>query len=359
MVLAIVFIMVLTPLVWVLINIGMSETVGSSKNVDILRAYYLAASGAEWMYARLKTMETKTVTWPQATQTGDVTINGVRVGTYTVSADALSSNIFAIVSEGRVTDAAGTVLSRASLHVKYRFTSSSDLVGLPLGASGDMQLYGSSIFGFKSWVRVEGPVWAGGGFDINDYVKITGEAAGNQTIPQVSFWLGARFDTNNDSVYAADLNSDGIVTWAEAEAQGTAYEEAFNNDDIYNHDGVNPATNVIDNNDAMYYYYTTYLNNLMGLQIGPGEANYYSGDLALYPGSVSDSVQVIFATGNIDITLNDQDWADGAMDHTIIAMNDITKSSPPTARTTGLRWLPEETSIQEGSVRLAGSGGNL
>ena len=313
---------VLIVVATVIINIGCSEIAHTRAANDLTSASYVATSGAELLYARLKSMEGQTVSWPQALS-GSVTTHssgGTVLGTYNAQAKTVTSNVFGIASTGIVNGKTATVT------VTYGFDSPFTS-GYPIDSMGDIALTGTRWTKFRSWVRAEGPIAAGGEITTNDFVQISGDQIEDQPFSTPSFWLGAQFDTNNDTYFAVDTNNDGVVTREEAIAQGK--EGAFNDDNKYDTDD-----DEISDKDAFYYYYTWYLNQAANnklnedLSIGAGESRHYSGDQEFDPSSVPQSTPIIFVDGNVDILFNDTEWWGANVNHTIIAMGDITIVQP-------------------------------
>src|SRR3989338_3053957 len=85
---------------WAVVNIGCSEILQARMRNDLISAYYIAAAGAEKMYATLRTQNT--VNWPVSLVQTDVSQNGSNVGYFTTSANIISGDEFCIVSNGVV-----------------------------------------------------------------------------------------------------------------------------------------------------------------------------------------------------------------------------------------------------------------
>jgi hypothetical protein len=209
--------------------------------------------------------------------------------------------------------------------VKYGFDSPFNN-GFPLGCLGPMSLTGTkeSKKGMRSWVRAEGPLISGSSITTNDFTQISGELMENQPVSAPSFWLGDKYDTNNDGSFIGDTNGDGAVNSSDVPK---GQEAVFAADDI-NNDGV------IDEKDAFTYYYTVFLNNPannslgVALEIGQGEAHYYSSSQNFDPWSVPEGTPAIFVDGNVDILFNDTAWWGGSSNHTIIATGDVNIIQP-------------------------------
>ncbi len=329
---------------WLVVNLGCSEILQTKHANDIAQASYAAASGAELMYAHLKSHEGQTVTWPHSL-TGPVQTRvsgGTAVGSFTAVANTVTSNVFGIVSEGTVNG------RKAKVAVRYGFDSPFTN-GYPIGCLGPMDLKGTKWGALRSWVRVEGPLSSGSTITTNNVVTVSGELLENQSIAAASFWLGETYDTNNDGQYITDVNGDGSVTVLDV-AEGQ--EAAFAADDI-------TADSIIDDKDAFVYYYTSYLNQPSNnklnqpLGIAPGEVNYYSGDQTFDPTSVPAGTPIIFVDGNVNILFSDIDWWGADINHTIIATGDITITQPTNGAKDTLT-LVSYGDVNTGGVRAFG-----
>lgn len=298
---------------WAIVNIGLGEILQSRVRNDFQSAFYIASAGAEYMYATLKA--SSVVTWAQ-TVSGTLTVGGTAIGTFSATANTVSSNEFCIVSTGTVSGRSETVI------VKYGF-SANFTGGVPLGSIGDMTLEGASQ---PAKLKIEGPAMSNGEIEQIGAVTIANGAMEHQHLQVPNFWTGATFDTNNDGSFAVDSDWDGVVTREEAIAQNM--EPAFNQDNVVNDDRVSDK-------DAFYYYYTTYLNNAANnglgqdLGIGQGGTYYYSSDQSFNVNSVPNSVPIIFVNGNAAINQNDQNWqGSDVLNHTIVVMGDLNITQP-------------------------------
>ncbi len=323
---------------WAIVNLGCGEILQTRGRNDMVAAQYVAIAGAELMYAKLKSQEGRTITWPQTiSQTSVKTLptGGTTVGTFTAIANTISSSVFGIISEGIVNG------RHAKVTVKYGM-SSPFTNGYPMGAGGSMSLAGNKWFLFRSWVRAEGPIAAGGGITSNNYVQVSGDRLEHQTFETPSFWykwnassqqwegksvvtnaggsiIGG--DVNGDGQYIADTNGDGAITVEDCQAD-PAKIAIFNADNTYSSDGQ------VNDKDAFYTYYTSELNAKENLQIGPGQAYYYTGDQNFGPSSVPAGTQAIFVNGKTNILFSDTQWWGVACNHVVISMDDIAITQP-------------------------------
>lgn len=350
-VLVVAFLIVLVLMAGVIVSMGGGEILQTRLTNDTASAYYVAVSGAEIMYANLKSKEGQTVSWPQSIASGEVrtrSSGGQLIGTFSVTANTSAHDIFGIVSEGTVNGHKARVVAR------YGFDSSFTN-GYPLGNLGPMTLAGAGLQGVRSWVRAEGPLASASTIKTNSYVQVSGDVLQNQSFTAPTFWLGTTFDTNNDHSYIADTNGDGAVNSTDIlEGQETVFAA----------DDVNSDT-VIDDKDAFTYYYTIYLNNPAnnslgtGLGIGPGEANYYSGSQSFNPWSVPGGTPIIFVDGNVDISFYDTKWWGGSSKHTIVSTGDINIVQPTNGSDDTLT-LVSYGDVNTGGVRaFAGVRGNI
>lgn len=304
----------------VIVSIGCSELMATRVRNDLLvSAYYVAISGAELMYSDLKTKST--VTW-DPTASGNITVGSTTIGSYSATATrTITGEEFCIVSTGTVNNHTATAT------VKYGYRASDiNLEGpIPFGSRGDIILTGASN---PSQLIMDGPVLSNSTVTTNPHVTVANGTVDGASLPEITFWVGTEFDTNNDGNYVTDTNSDGTVTRAEAIAQEK--ESVFNADNAYN-----PSDNEIIGKDAFYYYYTTYLdaaaNNKLGqdLAISSGETYHYTVDQFFDQGDIANSVPIIFVDGNVTITNNDQNWqGSDTLSHTIVATGTISITQP-------------------------------
>lgn len=323
-IIVIAFLTVLILLAWVVVDIGCGEILHTKTRNDSLSAYYAAIAGAEMMYAHLNTSHVNLpYTLPGPGILATRSSGGQTVGTFTVSAGAITTDILEIVSEGTV----GGHKARAT--VKYKFAPSY-LNGAPIGCLGPMTMSGRKWWILTSWVRSNSDLVTGGTLTKNDYVQIAGTISQNQPIETPHFWWKydaasdcwsqkATYDTLGTGVYITDVNGDGNVTIADALGDA-AGEAIFRTNDI-NSDGE------VNDKDAFVSYYTVELNK-KNLGLAPGEAGYYEGNQAFGPGDVPSGKIIIFVNGDVNILFNDQNWSKGACDHTIVSTGDITIIQP-------------------------------
>lgn len=315
------FLAVLILIAWVIVNLGCGEIIQTKVNNDMVGVYYAAKTGAEMMFLNLRSKSAQDLTWAQLFQpisgnvqiplTGGGTLN---VGTYSANAGLIDGDEFGIISTGTVNGHSSKSI------VKYFYTLNLKSA-IPIGSIAPMELYGRRWLFFRSWVRAEGPLESGSTITKNEYVQVSGEIKENQIFSPISFWLGAVNDTNNDGAYLTDTNADTQITVDDAGGDPEKIA-IFNADNAYSSDGL------VSDKDAFYYYYTTYLNSAYSLGIGPGEANYYSGDQTFDPTSVPAGTPIIFIDGNVNITFSDTAWWGSDVDHTIVSMSDITIVQP-------------------------------
>lgn len=349
-ILVIAFLTILILVASVIVNIGCSEILQTRARNDSLAASYVAIAGAEMMYANLKNKTT--ILWPQII-TSSVTTRysgGQTVGTFTATANTISSDILGIVSEANVNG------HRFSKSVKYKF-SSPYTNGFPVGSAGPMEIYGQRLLVFRSWVRVEGPIASGSTITTNNYVQMKGDQSilENQNIQASSFWW--KYDVDSDSwtekstydtlgtgVYVTDQTADSRVTIEDALGD-PAQEAIFRTNDI-NSDGE------VNDKDAFTAFYTVELNK-KNLGLAEGQANHFNGDQLLGPGDVPQGRTIIFVNGNVDILFNDQNWSQYACDHTIVATGNITIVQPTNGSDDRLT-LVSYGDIDTGGVRAFG-----
>ncbi|MBN2453275.1 MAG: hypothetical protein JXB40_03325 [Candidatus Omnitrophica bacterium] len=313
---------------WVVVGLGCGEILQTRNRNDTVSAYYAAVAGAEFLYARLKSVEGQIVSWPQTLAETDVRTlpsGGTTVGTVSAVANTVAANIFGIASEGVVNG------RRATVVVKYGmdnpFTN-----GYPLGSAGSMTLTGNRWLIFRSWVRAEGPIASGGSITSNNYVQVSGATLPNQPFAPPSFWYkwdsaSSQWisklvgDTDGNGIYLTDVNHDGKVTIEDAGGDEDM-ENIFALDNTYSSDSE------INDKDAFYTYYTHELNEKENLQIGEGQSNHYNGNQNFGPSSIASGTRAIFVDGETDILFNNTQWWAAASNHTIISMGDITILQP-------------------------------
>lgn len=315
------FLAVILLIAWAVVNIGCGEIIQTRLRNDLVAAHYVATAGAEKVYATLRSQST--VIWGQP-MTGSLTLpNGV-AGAFTATAQTLSAEEFCIVSDGVVNG------RKARAVVKYGFVSNFT-GGAPLASIGQMSLTGATN---PAKLKIEGPAMSNQpSITVEGAVTVTEGTYPNAALLVPTFWCDAdqnpkiTFDTNNDLDFAVDIDGDGVVTRNEAITQGK--EAAFNADNSYavdngDADELKNDYNRISDHDAFYRYYTVDLNEKYGLEIGPGQSNYYTGDQAFDEGDVATSVKVIFVDGNVAIDKNDQEWQGNAtLGHTVAAMGSV------------------------------------
>ena len=357
-IIVIAFLAVLILIALVIANLGCGEILQVRLKNDLEAAHYVAISGAEFMYANLKSKEGQTVTWPQAlsgtVKTKDT--GGVTVGTFTATANTVQSEVFGIYCEGTVNG------HKSRVTVKYGF-GSSYTNGVPLGSIGPMVLQGTRLGGLRSWVRAEGPLESNSTIATNEFVKVSGEMLENQSFVPPHFWWKYNpssgswtekilYDTNGDGSRLTDVNGDSSVTVDDA--LGDPERIA-----IFNADNTYTSDSAINDKDAFYTYYTYELDTAENLSLAPGESSYYSGTQTFGPGSVPTGTSIIFVDGDVDITYNDQDWSDGTRDHTIVSVSDITITQPTNGSDDRLT-LVAYGDVSTGGVRaFGGSRGNI
>ena len=278
-VIVVAFLAVLSLIGWVIVNIGCGEIMGTTTYNNTTSAYYIAVAGAEFTYSTMKSLSI--VTWP-LTQNGTLSAGGTQIGSYSVSAQQISSSEFLIVSEGSVNG------RKSKVTVRYGY-SSDPTIGVPLASIGAMAISGASN---SSKVSIQGPVISSSTITTNTNVNITGGTYQNTALSTPSFWL-----------------------------TGTS--------DVYPSPSGNGTT---DDDDAFYYYYTTYLNGnppsgySAPLGIGEGQSGYYSGNQTFEPDDINEAGAIIFVDGNVTITKESNRWISGV--HTIVATGNITIYQP-------------------------------
>lgn len=354
-VIVIAFLTILLLVAWVVIDIGCGEVLQTRMQNDSLSAYYVAQAGTEMMYARLRNRPNEL---PPQTLTGSVATRfagGQTVGTFTARADLISTDLLGITSEGTVRGHKSKVSAKYKIIPHYTN-------GAPVGSVGPMTLYGQRLLGFRSWVRVDGPITSGSTITTNNYVQVRrGDILENQSLVAPSFWMKydadsdtwsqkATYDTFGTGSYITDVNQDGTVTIADAGGD-PANEAIFRTNDI-NSDGE------VNDKDAFITYYTVELNK-QALGLGNGESNHYEGDQAFGPGDVPQGRTIIFVNGNVNIGFNDQNWSGYACDHTIAATGDIMIVQPTNGSDDRLT-LVAYGDVNTGGVRaFGGVRGNL
>ena len=311
---------VLMLMAWAIIDFGCGEILNTKMRSDLVSAYYVAGSGAEYMYAQLATQDA--VYWNPTFNGTLITPDNVVLGTYTATAiPNFATNTFYIVATGVVNT------HRATVIVSYGFLENYH-GPVAVGSGGPMVLTGASQ---AAQIKMDGPAMSNSTITSNGDVNISNGSFSNivPPLPTPTFWTGQKFDTNNDGSFAVDTNSDGVVTRAEALAQGK--EAAFDADNVYQ-----PSRNQIDDKTAFYHYYTTYLNDPANnkyhqdLGITPGGSYHYTGNQSFKPGDIPANVHIIFVDGNVTIDQNDQEWKGGgtALAHTIIATGTLSITQP-------------------------------
>lgn len=314
----------------VIVAISCSELLATRVRNDLLvSAYYVAISGCERMYAHQKTL-----TSLSTPISGTILVGSNTIGTYSAIVHDAGSNEFYIVSTGIVNGHTAT----ATVKLGYLTDYSGPLA---VGAYGAVTLNGSST---EAKIKMEGPVASStttptllGRTDISG----DPQTISNTGTPKVEFWLPddlnnniypkTNRDTNADNNYLTDVYppvseehpvaGDGKITIEDAEGD-PAKIEIFNNDNSYPSSEGGDAE--INEKDAFFYYYTTYLNNSANLNIGVGESSYYSGDQTFGTSSIPDSVPIIFVNGNCTITGNDG----ATTDHTVVMTGNLTLTQP-------------------------------
>ena len=344
------FLAVLLIVTVLIVNIGCGEILQTNAAKNSTKALYTAITGADMLYSKLKSKEGGIVTWPQ-TDSGTVyatATGGENMGSYSATANTVTTNVFGIVSTGTYNGKTSRVT------VRYGFDSPYTN-GYPIGCIGSMTLSGQKWLVLRSWVRAEGPLASGQTVSTNNFVKVSGDILENQTFTAPSFWLGLVGDTNNDASFVSDVDGDGNITTADIAA---GQEDIFNADDV-NDDGI------VNDADAFIHYYTVFLdnaaNNSLGQDLGisPGETAYYNGDQAFDPWSVPAGTPIIFVNGNVDIAFSDTAWWGGDTTHTIVATGNINIVQPTNGSNDTLALIAYG-SVNTGGIRaFGGVRGNL
>lgn len=327
-IIVIAFLAVLILIAWVIVNLGCGEIIQTRAANDMASAYYVARSGAEIMYASLKSREGQTIVWPQSIPSSNSYVKtrdsgGLTIGQFAVTADTSANDVFGIASSGTVNGHT----SRVS--VLYGFDSPFTN-GYPVGCMGSMNMAGSKWFIFRSWVRAEGPLASGGTITTNNFVQVSGALLQNQSFVTPSFWKKydagtgvwsdkLTYDSDGDGTRLTDTNGDGTLTVADA-GTDVGLQQEFTQDDA-NHDGV------ISDADGFYSYYTTELNK-QGLNIGEGQSKYYSGSQTFGPWSVPAGTPIIFVNGDVNILYNSTAWWGSSGGHTIVSTGNVTITQP-------------------------------
>lgn len=341
------FLSIIALSAWAIINIGCGEMAQTKIGSDLASAYYAALSGAELVYAQLKSSEGTTITWPVILSgTIGTGYGGSIVGSYTAKADKIVTNeIFGIVSEGTVNG------RKATVTVKYYYDAQ-ETYAAPLATGGDITLAGHNDPDNPkkhNFVNVEGPLECNGAVNEGENVNITGEVKDDQDIAPCSFWLHEEFDTKGlnagkdpaSKIIIPHDEEHDYITRAEAVAYETARPgalEFFDANNVYKTTAQD--TERLDDKDAFFYYYTSYLdqNNTAGaggtalhLQISPGETNYYAykeGGWDFQPGSVPEGTPIIFVDGSVDVKHADVRWNGDDYNHTIVSTGNINFEQP-------------------------------
>jgi hypothetical protein len=288
-----------------IVGIGCGELLATRVRNDLLvSAYYVAISGAERMYAFLKTRDT--VAW-DPTMTGNVSVGGNTIGAYSVRATKLDEDEFCIVSVGTVNNHSATAT------VQYGYLASFQ-GPVPIASMGAMSLTGASQ---PAKLIIEGPAMSNGAVTTNGVVTISNGSVNMAGLPAADFWLPN---------YGVDTNGDNAVSLQEAQGQGA--ETEFRVADAN-------ADDVVTEKEAFVYYYTSFLNDPANnrlsstLNIGQGQPYRYSGDQVFNKGDIPKTVPIIFVDGNVTINYNDQDWTgSGTLNHTIVASGTINITQP-------------------------------
>ena len=285
-----------------IVTIGCGELMATRVRNDMLvSAYYVAISGCELKYADIKSSAQPKWGTPI---TGSVAVGSSIIGTYSATATDLGSDTFAIVSTGTVNGRTANVVVKLGYSVDYNGP-------LAMGAYGAVRLISGST---PANIKAEGPV-ASSTTEVytQGKVAISGDPdiINNSLIPKVSFWpAGMVGDADRNGTIYSDSDSSNSITPGELAA---GQEEAFASDDVYPPGSPN---GVVDEKDALYYYYKTYLNY-------PGTL-YYTGNQSFDSNDIDDSVPMIFVDG--DCTITDNDGA--TEDHTVVVTGNLTLHQP-------------------------------
>ncbi|MCX5665514.1 MAG: type II secretion system protein [Candidatus Omnitrophica bacterium] len=344
-----------------LINIGTSEMGQARRDTDHMNAYCGAVSGAERLYAHLKSQRNQNIDWANQVSSGTVTAAGKTLATYNAAAYPISYNsaaktgVLGIISTG----ISGGATSRIT--VKYGYTATS-IGPAPVSSAGNIVLTGHLDDSNKknpksSSVYIEGPLLAGPGgtVTINGPTNLVTVNGGSQNnvggISDLSFWLNEPFNTKGTSYVFSDADASGnplgYVTKAMAEAQAGTTDKTDSKLATFYTNDINGDL-VIDEKDAFIYYYTQYLDQANNLDIAPGEINYFSP--VTTPASFKDHInvhgkrvklldidtssqlnkravpkgtEIIFVDGDLFINKTDTKWKGGAFTHTIVCTGNV------------------------------------
>lgn len=332
--LAAIFLIIIT----VLINLSCAEIIQANIRNNSIRSYYVAAAGAERMYARLKNIQATggIVTWPVSPSNLTnvaLQVGGSTIGTFTTTANLTGqTEEFAIISTGKVNGRSSTTT------VKYGYTDTYTN-GVPVGSMGAMNFAGDRWWFLTSRVYVDGPVESSSTItpsasspNSSPYVQFNGDVVPNKSdLANPSFWYkydsGTNswstkqvYDTNGNGEHLTDTTGKGYVDASDA-AGDPVKLAIFQADDI-NSDGK------VDTKDAFVSYYTVELNSQYNLGINQGGPNYYSGDHTFGPYNVPSGTSVIFVDGDANIVFNAQKWWGNSADLTVISTSDITIVQP-------------------------------
>jgi hypothetical protein len=332
--LAATFLLIITAL----INLSYSEIIQAKNRNNAIQSYYVAAAGAERMYARLKNIQATggTVTWPispSSLNNAAVQVGGSTVGTFTATANITGqTDEFMIISTGAVNGRSSTVT------VKYGYTDTYTN-GIPIGSMGAMNFAGNKWWFLTSRVYADGPIESASNItpsvscpNSSPYVQFNGDVTpNNSNLSNPSYWYKYDsatnswsqkqvYDTNGNGQHLTDTTNKGYVDISDA--GGNADKIAIFNADDINSDGR------IDTKDAFISYYTVELNSQYNLGINKGGPNYYSGEHTFGPYNVPTGTSVIFVDGDANIIFNAQKWWGNKADLTVVSTNDITIVQP-------------------------------
>lgn len=330
-----------------IINMGCGEAIQVRAQNDYISAGYMAAAGAERMYAiianrwqSISTEEWTTLTLPWT----NMIVDGVTAGRYKADAyRADNPREFYIAATGEVNNRSITVTTKYGYMVDYSN-------GIPLSSVGSISLLGHKVLFWKFMVNADGPVNSAssiipnGNADpayspTNRYVQYTGAVNQNTSVTTPSFWLHSRFDTTGTGVTIPHSNPD-YITLEEATARETVAPgalAAFNANNVYTKTAGDADR--IDDKDGFYYYYTEYLdkaeNNSTGTDLGIGfdasgdpEENHLTTDITYGPFSVESGQKIVFVDGDVNVLFNAQQFWNNSSDLTIVSMEDINIIQP-------------------------------
>ncbi len=374
-----------------MLTMGTSEIRQSKADNDRTIAYYAAASGAERMYAHLKSQINGVVDLNSQAVTGDVTMGSTKVASYSATASSISSALGINNGVLGISSIATVNGYKSRVTVKYGYSASS-FGPAPLASIGNVTLTGHIEYDRRgkakssSSIYLEGLLQTGPLASVTiaepaDLVTVNGGIENNVSdIKPLTFWLDeadrtggvktASTETPNYDITGVqasgsmapflDPDGTGSITEDMAKAQtlnGDGSTDAARLATFYTND-IN-GDNVIDQKDAFIYYYTQFLDaaqhNTTGqdLNIGPGEIFYFSpttdpGDfkdhlntrgvtakllevddfVQLKRSEVPSGTAIIFVDGDLYIDKTDTRWKNGDFQHTIVCTGEVAINQP-------------------------------